>query len=87
MLSYVGGIFPTIFAIFFFINYFGASSFEIGFAGSYFNKIEAKHFGVRSYLRYLVYKVLSFINCEPKNWAIVRKQEQIKERVNRFIDF
>jgi hypothetical protein len=87
VLSYVGGIFPTIFAIFFFVNYFGTYFFEIGFAESYFKRIEAKKYGMSSYIRYLTYKALSFVNCEPKNWVIIQKQEEIKQQVNKFLDF
>lgn len=60
VLSYVGGILPPLFAVFFIVNYFGMYFFEMEFAKRHFGNLDAKKRSFFTYFKYLAYKGLSF---------------------------
>ena len=87
MLSYVGGIFPTLFGLFFFIGSFGLYFFEMTFAYIHFKCKEVKpsrHFG--PFLKNSVYIWAKSLGWTIKKWKIAKKQCEVNDLVNKMLD-
>jgi hypothetical protein len=70
VLSYVGGIFPSIIGVFFFMRLFGIYFYETTFAYEHFHDSSVKynHFG--AYLKKVIYGTLKFFGFQLNNWNI-----------------
>lgn len=58
-LAFVGGIFNSILAVFFFMAMFGRYYFEMKFAEYYFNSKEARDVGFMQWIKNCIYDALS----------------------------
>ena len=63
VLSYVGGIFPALLALFFFMNAFGLYFFEMSFAFMHFHCKEVKKYDFVHFLKKVVYSVFTRLGC------------------------
>ena len=77
VLSYVGGFFPTLFSVFFFVKFFGIYFFEMAFAHEHFKSPETRHYGFSHYAKKVCYKTLKLLGFELKNWKIAKKQTEL----------
>lgn len=64
--AYVGGIFTSILALFFFMGLYGRYHFEMKFAEYYFNSKEARDLGFFSWVKQTVYNALSSTPLKPE---------------------
>ena len=76
-LSFVGGIFSSILAIFFFMIMFTRFMFEMRFAEYYFNNDDARDVGFFSWLQQALFSVLQGTCCEP-NWEVAAKRLKLR---------
>ena len=77
VLSYVGGFFPTLFSIFFFIKFFGLYFFEMGFAHEHFKSQVTRQYSFSHYVKKVCYKALRLLGFELNNWKIAKKQIEL----------
>jgi hypothetical protein len=84
-LAYVGGIFNSLLAIFFFMAMFMRFFFEMKFADYYFKCEEAKEVGFFSFGKQMVYGMLSATPFKP-NWELNEKRISLRETVNKVLD-
>lgn len=66
-LAFVGGIFNSILAVFFFMAAFGRYYFEMKFADYYFNSKEARNVGFMRWVKNSIYNALESTPFKP-NW-------------------
>jgi hypothetical protein len=57
--SYIGGLFPAIFALFFFMKYFGEYLFQVSFAHYLFQARETEDRNFLEYLKTMTYSFLA----------------------------
>lgn len=86
ILSYVGGIFPSLLGIFFFMNAFGMYFFEMTFAYKHFKCKETKYSHFGQYLKLKIYRIATAMGCAPRNWFIAKHQNEINHLVNKMLD-
>ena len=86
MASYVGGIFPSLFAAFFFLKFFAAFFFETTFAYKHFKSKEAQWTDFQHFLKKSFYQALTALGLNPKNWKVAERQYQINKIVNETLD-
>ena len=86
VLSYVGGIFPALFGLFFFMRYFGIFFYETTFAYLHFKDRSARenHFGV--YLKQVIYGVFVMMGMNPDRWKICKSKKTLLKTVNKMLD-
>ena len=84
--SYVGGIFPSLFAFFFFMKAFGLYFFEMTFASVHFRSRETKGFNFGTFMKQLIYQVLVLLGFRIKSWKIAEKRSTINKVVNNLLD-
>ena len=84
--SYVGGLFPALFALFFFMRYFGIFFYESTFAYLHFNdrSVRENHFGI--YIKQVLYGVFVMMGMNPDRWKICQRQRNILKTVNKMLD-
>jgi len=84
--SYAGGIFPTLFAFFFFMKFFGMYFFDMTFAYLHFKEEIDKEVNFPHFIKYAAFKILRRIGYEPKTWKIAKKQVKVTEIINELLD-
>jgi hypothetical protein len=86
VISYIGGLFPAIIALFFFMKYFGEYLFQVSFAHYLFKTQETESRNFLQYLKKGAYSVLMSFGLEPQSWATTKRQIEINDLVNRLLD-
>ena len=86
IISYTGGIFTSLFALFFFVQYFSMYFFELAFAHQYFKIKEAKNTNFRSYVKFLIFKIVKKVGLPINTWKESEKQQKLREIVNNILD-
>ena len=84
-LSFVGGIFNSILAIFFFMTMFMRFMFEMRFAEYYFNNDEARDVGFFAWIRQAIFSVVKGTFLEP-DWDVTEKRLNLRDTVNKVLD-
>jgi hypothetical protein len=67
VISYVGGLFPVILGVFFFIKYFGEYFFLMSFAHDLFRCPETRTYGLRQYLKQQAYSLFQMTGLDLSN--------------------
>jgi hypothetical protein len=70
--SYVGGLFPGILALFFFMNAFGEYFSTIAFGLFRCNEAQSHEF--LQYIKKMAYSLLTAVGCKLKGWKLAKKQ-------------
>ena len=86
VLSYVGGIFPALFGMFFFMKFFGMYFYEMTFAYQHFKCRETRYNTFGHFLKITIYQALNKLGCRPKNWIIAKRQCEINTLINKMLD-
>lgn len=80
VIAYVGGLFGLIFTVFSCcITSYNKYSYELTVAEAsfkndqYMSKIREKHFSFLHYLKYHLFRILSFMFCSELNWTNSKK--------------
>ena len=85
MLSYVGGIFNSILAGFFFMNAFGMAFIELFIAKVYFKSKAAYSFGFFSFVKQTLFNVFTACGCNLK-WKNTVERNKLRDTVNTMMD-
>ena len=83
-LSFVGGIFNTFLALFFFMTLYGEKFIEFLFAQAYFNSKAARNYGFFSFLKQTLYRSLSLCGCKPR-WKYVQQRELLEKTSKKML--
>ena len=84
--SYVGGIFPSLFTVFFFMKAFGLYFFEMTFASIHFHSKETKVYHFGTFMKQLIYQVLLLMGCKKDNWKVAERRLDINKIINKLLD-
>ena len=76
-LSYIGGIFNALLALFIFMSIYGEVFFEMFFAKVYFRANEVRSFGFVSFIQQMIFTMLKMIKCKP-DWDLTEKRYKIR---------
>ena len=82
----MGGIFPSLFAAFFFMKIFGLYFFEMAFAHEHFRCKETEQHNFSHFLKRNIYNFFKSLGFEKKSWKIAKKQAEITQTINKLLE-
>jgi len=85
VLAYVGGIFSSLLAVFFFLGMYMKFYYEMKFAEYYYNINDARGISFLSYIKQALFGVLDSTPLKP-DWPVEERRISLRETVVKVLD-